>query len=226
MKVMLLAAGEGRRLWPLTKQVPKPLLPIGKTTLIERWLDRFAMAGFDDFVVNTWHLGEQVRSRLGDGSDRGVRIAYSPEPTLLETGGGIRHALPLLGEDDFVVISSDTLSDFDPAGLPERLPGGVCGHLVLVNNPPFHPEGDFALDGTGRICEHGQRLTYSGIGVYSPRLFDGAPTGAFKLRLLMDRAIAAGEFTGEHYSGFWLDVGTPERYQAAQRYPGSAEADP
>ena len=171
---------------------------------------------------------------LGDGSSLGVRIRYSVEPYLLETGGGIKHALPLLGGEDFVVVSSDTASDFDPGDLPSILAGDSLAHLVLVDNPSHHPEGDFSLGSDSKsigklsigklsidklsIGEKG--LTYAGVGVFSPALFMDSPDGAFKLRLLMDRAIDQGRMTGQHYAGFWLDVGTIERYRTLQQHYG------
>ena len=219
MKVMLLAAGEGQRLRPLTDQVPKPLLNAGGQTLIGRWLQRFIDAGFHDFVINTWHLEDQLIAALGDGADRGISIQYSREPYLLETGGGITRALSLLGEEEFVVVSSDIASDFDPLALPSSL-GDALAHLVMVDNPDHHPEGDYALDPECRIGfgSDGGRLTYSGIGLFSPALFDNAPEGAFKLRALLDWAIEQDRMTGQYHDGYWMDVGTKDRYEAVVRH--------
>ena len=219
MKVMLLAAGEGQRLRPLTDQVPKPLLRAGGQMLIERWLQTFLDAGFREFVINTWHLEDKLIAALGDGADRGISIEYSREPFLLETGGGITRALSLLGEDDFVVVSSDIASDFDPLGLPTSL-GDSLAHLVMVDNPAHHPKGDFVLDPEGRIRfeDDGERLTYSGIGLFSPALFDNAPEGSFKLRVLLDWAIEQGRMTGQYHDGFWIDVGTKARYETLIRH--------
>ncbi len=216
---MLLAAGEGQRLRPLTDQVPKPLLNAGGQTLIGRWLQKFIDAGFHDFVINTWHLEDQLIATLGDGADRGISIQYSREPYLLETGGGITRALSLLREEEFVVVSSDIASDFDPLALPASL-GGALAHLVMVDNPDHHPEGDFALDPECRIRfgDDEGRLTYSGIGLFSPALFDNAPEGAFKLRVLLDWAIEQGCMTGQYHDGFWLDVGTIGRYETLVRH--------
>jgi len=215
MKVMLLAAGEGRRLRPLTENMPKPMLIAGGKTLIDRWIDRFVDAGYREFVINTWYCGEMLMAALGDGSDRGIDIQYSPEPVLLETGGGIKHALPLLG-DEFIVVSADTVCDFELSNLPATL-GNAEAHLVLVDNPSHHPEGDFSLDENGNLGFNLKNLTYAGIGLYSAALFSDSLGGPFRLKLLMDRSIAKGRMTGQHYRGFWQDVGTIERYHAVKR---------
>jgi N-acetyl-alpha-D-muramate 1-phosphate uridylyltransferase len=218
VKVMLLAAGEGRRMRPLTLTVPKPLLKVGESTLIERWIDACTGAGLKEFVINTWYLGDRIVEKLGNGDSRGVSISYSHEPVLLETGGGISHAMPLLGDEDFLVISTDVVCDYDLRNLPEALPEGVAAHLILVQNPEHHGEGDFSIEDSGRLGCGFNKSTYSGIGVYSPALFRDSPAGAFKLRLLMDKAMAEGTLSGELYDGFWLDVGTVERYEILQRH--------
>lgn len=208
MKAMILAAGRGERMRPLTDRTPKPLLKAGGRPLIEHHILALAEAGFTELVVNHAHLGEQIVAALGDGSRFGVRIAYSPErPSALETGGGIHHALPLLGDAPFVVVNGDIWTDFPFARLAQ-VPAGLA-HLVLVDNPAHHPNGDFALE-EGRVVDR-PAFTFSGIGVYHPDLFADCRAGAFPLAPLLRRAMAAGQATGEHYSGRWIDVGTPER---------------
>lgn len=226
MKAMILAAGRGNRMRPLTDQVPKPLLEAGGRPLIQYHLERLAAAGIRDIVINHAHLGEQIEAALGDGSRFGVRIRYSPEQTALETGGGIFKALPLLGPDPFLVINGDIWSDIDPIGL--CLAGTDLAHLVLVDNPPHHPSGDFILR-SGRVqAEAGRteggridgvrRLTFSGVGVYSPSLFADCRPGAFALAPLLREAMAQGRVGGEHHRGHWLDIGTPERLAELDRH--------
>jgi len=213
MKAMILAAGRGERMRPLTDTTPKALLRVGGQTLIERHVHALARAGITQLVINHAHFGAQIVRALGDGSDCGVDIRYSPETgTALETGGGIFNALPLLGEAPFVVVNADVWTDFEFA----RLPGDIEGHahLVMVDNPVEHPEGDFVLAG-GRLVQRGPaRLTFSGIGVYRPALFDSCTPGAFPLAPLLRRAMDAGLVTGEHHTGRWYDIGTPERLAA------------
>ena len=218
MKVMLLAAGDGHRMRPLTDHLPKPLLKAGNSTLIEKWIDTFTASGCSEFVINTRHLGDMLVNTLGDGQDRGISIAYSQESCRIGTGGGIKKALPLLGDDDFVVVSTDIACDYDVTCLPDPLPEGVLGHLLMVDNPEHHRGGDFALNSDGKLIASGDCLTYAGIGVFSPALFAEAPEGAFALRLLMEAAIARGRLTGEYHDGFWLDVGTVDRYEALKSY--------
>lgn len=209
MKAMILAAGRGERMRPLTDDTPKPLLTVGGRPLIEYHLRALAEAGVEEVVINHAHLGERLEAALGDGGAYGLSIRYSPEGTALDTGGGIRHALPLLGERPFIVVNGDIWTDYTFDRLPLR-PDGLA-HLVMVDNPPHHPEGDFVLEGTHVRDGHGPRLTFSGIGVYDPALFDEAPAGAFPLAPLLRRAMVAIEATGEYYGGRWVDVGTPER---------------
>ncbi|QVL46691.1 MAG: nucleotidyltransferase family protein [Thiocapsa sp.] len=216
MKAMILAAGRGNRMRPLTDQVPKPLLEAGGRPLIQYHLERLAAADIRDIVINHAHLGEQIEAALGDGSRFGVRIRYSSEQTALETGGGIFKALPLLGPDPFLVINGDIWSDIDPIGL--CLAGTDLAHLVLVDNPPHHPSGDFILTG-GRVrAEGNRRLTFSGVGVYRPSLFAGCRPGAFALAPLLREAMAQGRVGGEHHRGHWLDIGTPERLAELDRH--------
>lgn len=209
MKAMILAAGRGERMRPLTDHAPKPLLLAGGAPLIVHHLRNLVAAGISDIVINHGHLGEQIVAALGDGSRYGARIRYSPEAPVLETGGGIFRALPLLGNEPFVVINGDVWTDFPLQRLlnvPVRL-----AHLVLVNNPEHHPRGDFALVG-GDVHESGEsRLTFAGIGVYRAELFDGCQPGAFPLAPLLRAAMARNSVTGEHYQGTWFDIGTPQR---------------
>jgi MurNAc alpha-1-phosphate uridylyltransferase len=215
MKAMILAAGRGNRMRPLTDRVPKPLLEAGSRPLIQYHIERLAAAGIRDIVINHAHLGEQIEATLGDGSRFGVRIRYSPEHTALETGGGIFKALPLLGPEPFLVINGDIWSDLEPAGL--HLRETDLAHLVLVDNPPHHPSGDFALT-DGRVQTDGdRRLTFSGVGVYSPALFADCRPGAFPLAPLLRAAMAEGRVGGEHHAGRWLDIGTPERLAELDR---------
>ena len=210
MMAMLLAAGRGERMRPLTDTVPKPLLEVAGKPLIQYHIEALCEAGFRELVINHAHLGQQLVERLGDGGEFGVRIRYSPEPPgALETGGGIRQALPLLGEGAFAVINADIWTDYPYRALRRETRG--LAHLVLVDNPTHHPQGDFQLQGTQLAAEGDSRLTFSGIGVYRPELFDGAPQGAFPLAPLLRAAMQAGQVTGEHYRGRWVDIGTPQR---------------
>jgi MurNAc alpha-1-phosphate uridylyltransferase len=213
MKAMILAAGRGERMRPLTDATPKALLRVGGQALIERHVHALARAGVTELVINHAHLGDQIVQALGDGAAWGVRIAYSAETgAALETGGGIFRALPLLGPAPFVAVNADIWTDYDFAALP-REPGGVA-HLVMVDNPPQHPGGDFSL-AAGRLAQRGPAmLTFSGIGVYRPALFDGCTPGAFPLAPLLRRAMDAGRVTGEHHTGRWYDIGTPARLAA------------
>ncbi len=210
MKAMLLAAGRGERLRPLTDRTPKPLVEVAGRALIEHAIERLVRAGIRDLVINHAWLGEQIVARLGDGSRLGVRIAWSPEPPgALEVGGGIRHALPLLGDAPFVTVNADIWCDYDFGALPAE-PDGLA-HLVLVDNPDDHPRGDFALRAGCVYLEGEPRLTYSGIGLYRPAFFAGDHPPRQPLLALLARAIRAGEVSGEHYRGEWHDAGTPER---------------
>lgn len=215
MKAMILAAGRGERMRPLTDHTPKPLLPVGGKPLIVWHLEGLARAGFRDIVINHAHLGDQIERTLGDGSRYGVRIQYSNEGEALETAGGIAYALPLLGNAPFLVVNGDVFCDFDFSQIVQQPMDGVVAHLVLVDNPPQHPQGDFALD-HGRLVEGGDaRLTFSGIGVYRPELFASVVRGSkAKLAPLLRAEISQGQVSAEHYRGCWVDVGTPERLQA------------
>jgi MurNAc alpha-1-phosphate uridylyltransferase len=209
-KAMILAAGRGERMRPLTDHVPKPLLEVAGKPIIEFHIERLRDAGFATIVINHAHLGQQIVDRLGDGRDFGVHIRYSPEPPgALETGGGIRHALPLLGEGSFVVVNGDVWCDY-PFKRLYREPRGLA-HLVLVDNPLHHPQGDFALLDDQVTDRGGKRLTFSGIGLYRAALFADTPDAPFPLAPLLRRAMGAGQVSGEYYSGEWLDIGTPQR---------------
>jgi MurNAc alpha-1-phosphate uridylyltransferase len=207
---MILAAGRGERMRPLTDDTPKPLLRIGGQTLIEHHVHALAQAGITELVINHAYLGEQLVRALGDGNAYGVSITWSPEPDdALETGGGIHNALPLLGDAPFLVVNADVWTDYPFAGLPNA-PDGLA-HLVMVDNPAHHPDGDFALS-NGQLSQQGpHRLTFSGIGVYRPALFADCTPGAFPLAPLLRAAMDKDAVSGEHYTGRWFDIGTPER---------------
>lgn len=216
MKAMILAAGRGERMRPLTDHTPKPLLPAGGKPLIVWHIERLAKAGITELVINHAHLGAQIEEALGDGNRFGVQIHYSPEhPAALETAGGIAHALHLLGDGPFAVVNGDIWCDYDFAGLPQRAAtlqlGNDAAHLVLVNNPAHHPEGDFGLH-AGRVNDSQPKLTFSGIGVYRPSLFSRLDRNcAAPLGPLLRAQIARGKVSGEHHTGRWVDVGTPQR---------------
>jgi len=216
MKAMILAAGRGERMRPLTDHTPKPLLRIGGQTLIERHIHALTQAGITGLVINHAHLGEQLIAALGNGDAYGADIAYSPEPEdALETGGGIFNALPLLGADPFLVVNSDIWTDFPFNTLPSR-PEGLA-HLVLVDNPGHHPAGDFSLL-AGRVSRSAPpMLTFAGIGVYRPELFAGCQPGSFPLAPLLRQAMDNNQVSGEHYRGSWFDIGTPERLDQVNR---------
>lgn len=214
MKAMILAAGRGERMRPLTDTVPKPLLPIGGKPIIVWTIEKLARAGFLEMVINHAHLGHLIEQTLGDGSLFGVSITYSAETEALETAGGIANALPLLGNGPFLTVNGDIYCDFDFSSLKSRELGSSQAHLVLVSNPNHHPEGDFHLAGSLVHAEGLPRLTFSGIGMYRPELFASITPGskaglAPLLRAAMTRNAVTGEFAG----GAWHDIGTPERLQ-------------
>ena len=233
MKAMILAAGRGERMRPLTDHTPKPLLEVGGKPLIVWHIENLVRAGIRELVINHAHLGAQIEKALGDGSRFGARIRYSSEGKALETAGGIAYALPLLlpspsgggracegaegggGGDPFAVVNGDIFCDYDFARLRERIDAlktnGDTAHLVLVNNPPQHPGGDFGLQ-QQRITDSTPRLTFSGIGIYQPSLFKDIPRGSIApLAPLLRAQIALGKVGGEHHHGLWVDVGTPQR---------------
>ncbi len=210
MRAMLLAAGRGERMRPLTDAVPKPLLEAGGRPLIGHALAALARAGIRDVVINVAWLGARIRDALGTGEEYGVHIVYSDEgPVALETGGGIFHALPLLGPDPFLVVNADVWTDF----AFESLTLGVeaDARIVLVPNPPHHPRGDFGLAADSVIRADADRYTYSGIGIYRPEFFSGCRPGRFPLLPLLRRALEARRLRGELYRGSWIDIGSPER---------------
>lgn len=216
MRAMILAAGLGKRMRPLTDRCPKPLLPVGGRPLIVHHLARLRRAGITEAVINVSYRAEQIMEALGDGSEHEIRIAWSREEAPLETGGGIRRALPLLGEAPFLLINGDVWCDLDPAALPAL--GGDLACLALVDNPPHHAEGDFHLDAAGRVHAVGEpRLTFAGISLLDPALVADEPEGAFALAPLLRRAMADGRVAGHHHRGDWVDVGTPERLAELDR---------
>ena len=215
MRAMILAAGRGERMRPLTLETPKPLLEIGGRPLIEYHLRALRAAGMRDFVVNLSWLGERIRSVLGDGARWGVSIRYTEEgPEPLETGGGIFNALSLLGPAPFIVINGDVWTDFPFSGL--SLAEEAAAHLVLVPNPAHHAQGDFGLENRRVKHASGTTYTFSGIAMYRPEFFAGCTAGRFPLLPLLRRAIDAGTLAGELYDGIWSDVGTPERLAQLQ----------
>ncbi len=215
MKALILAAGRGERMRPLTDTTPKPLLRIADKHLILHVILNMRQAGITDLVINVAHLAAQIESALGDGTSHGVHIRYSFEREALETAGGIVWALPLLGAEPFLAVNSDVYSDYDFSVLSARarkLSAQQPAHLVLVDNPEHHPQGDFSLHHGQVTGGDGPRLTFSGIGAYHPALFDSIVRGE-KCRLATQLAqpIAASRVTGEHFRGEWNDVGTPQR---------------
>lgn len=220
---MILAAGEGRRMRPLTDETPKPLLQVRGKPLIEHHIERLRDAGVTDVVVNAAHLGEQIEDFCGDGSRWGVRIQISREVVPLETAGGIIQALSSLDDAPFAVVNGDIFTDFPFEALREIVINPGCGHLILVANPEHHPDGDFVLQGqcvqqpatkTGNGDSPPETLTFSGIALYDPSFFAGYARGKRPLKPLLDQAIADGRLTGQVFEGFWNDVGTPQRLAA------------
>lgn len=221
---MILAAGLGRRLRPLTERLPKALIPVGGKPLIEYHLEKLAAAGIRELVINLSWLGDQIEAHLGDGARFGVAIQWSREPELLETGGGIRRALPMLGDEPLAVISADVWSDYDYRRLPRALAPGSQAHLVLVANPAHNSGGDYRLDGAARVrakAADEPSLTFSGMAVVAPALVRDFPSGvAFPLREAFAVAIATAGVSGECHPGCWSDVGTPERLAELRRQLG------
>ena len=212
MKAVVLAAGKGERLRPLTETTPKPLIEVRGKPLIVHHLERLRDAGFTQLHINTSWLAEKLQTALGDGSRYGVHIHYSYEgPEPLETGGGLFKMLPALGRDPFLVVNGDVFTDFPFEILKHKLKPDFLAHLVMVSNPGHHLKGDFHLSPAGHLRTEGEpKLTYSGIGVYRADLFKGRDAGKFPLLPLLRQAMAAEALSGEHYTGAWSDVGTPE----------------
>ncbi|MFP4207072.1 MAG: N-acetylmuramate alpha-1-phosphate uridylyltransferase MurU [Wenzhouxiangella sp.] len=217
MKAMILAAGRGQRLRPLTDHTPKPLLEVGGKPLIVHHLEALAVAGVGEVVINLAWLGHQIERTLGEGSAFGLKITYSHEPEgALETAGGIIQALPLLGNRPFITVSADIFCDYPLGRLLDHELSGL-GHLVLVDNPPHHPAGDFSLMADGQVGRGTPALTFSGIALLHPALFAARAPGRLALRPVLEQAIAAQALTGEHHGGLWSDVGTPQRLAAIRR---------
>ncbi len=226
---MILAAGKGTRMRPLTLTTPKPLLPAAGKPLIEWHIERLVQAGFHTLVINHSWLGEQLERTIGNGSRWNITIHWSAEPKLLETGGGIRNALPMLGNEPFLVVNGDVFTDVDFSSL--KVSSGKLAHLVMVPNPEHNPEGDFILRSgilnsvrenkisRGRSCDGsvaGEPFTFSGISILDPRLFANQTATAFPLAPLLKETMAKGQVSGELHTGYWLDVGTPERLKTLE----------
>ncbi len=211
MKAMILAAGRGERMRPLTDTTPKPLLVAGGKAIIQHTIEQLVSSGFTEIVINTAHLGEQIQKALGNGQQFGASIVYSDEgKTGLETAGGIIKALPILGKEPFLVVNGDIANEFDFSKLHNK--SCDLAHLVLIANPEHHPEGDFHLSNNGLVLTEGlPTLTYSGIGIYNPELFNKTAPGKIKLAPLLRKAMPLNRVSGEKYSGFWMDIGTPQR---------------
>jgi N-acetyl-alpha-D-muramate 1-phosphate uridylyltransferase len=222
MRAMILAAGRGERMRPLTDHTPKPLLEVGGKPLIVWHIERLAKAGITEIVINHAHLGQQIEQALGDGQQWQVYIQYSPEQRALETAGGISKALILLGEQPFLVVNGDVFTDIDYATV--GLQAGRLAHLVMVDNPPQHKQGDFVLQNE-MIHQAGEhRLTFSGIGVYHPDLFQSVHKGeAAKLAPLLITAMQQGLVSGQHHTGMWHDIGTPERLKQLDEWIRTAK---
>lgn len=213
MKAMILAAGRGERMRPLTDNTPKPLLKVAGKPLIEYHLHALHDAGVKEVIVNVAYLGGKIIDALGDGRAYRLNVTYSDEGnTPLETAGGIIHALPQLGHEPFLIVNADIWTDFSFQSLPRQL--SSLAHLVMVDNPDHHPQGDFALADGILHAEGEHKLTYSGIGLYHPALFAGCEPGKRPLLPLLQKAMRAGKVSGQHFTGRWLDIGTPERLQA------------
>ncbi|MBL4583448.1 MAG: nucleotidyltransferase family protein [Pseudomonadales bacterium] len=243
MKAMILAAGRGTRMMPLTKNTPKPLLQINAKPLIQHTIEALVVAGVTELVINHAYLGEQIEACIGNGNWLGANVQYSRETTALETGGGILKALPLLGDEPFIIVNSDIWTQY-PFKQLTSLKSFRLAHLVMVDNPPQHPIGDYLLSvksghTTGIISRKSltqsekippqqaqqstdknptkRALTYSGISVLNPRLFNGCADGKFPLPRLFDKYMAEGKIYGEYYAGQWSDIGTPQRLRDIQR---------
>ncbi len=217
MKAMILAAGRGERMRPLTDHTPKPLLKVNDKPLIQYTLEKLVNAGFTEIVINVAHLGQQIIDYFGNGQAFGAAIEYSNEgETALETAGGIINALPLLGDEPFLVINGDIACDYSLSALLNQ--EFQLAHLVLMDNPPHHPEGDFNLSKNGILSEQGaDKLTYSGIGAYHPELFKQIPQGVVKLGPILRKRMSEQLISGEKHNGFWMDIGTPKRLEELKK---------
>lgn len=218
MRAMILAAGRGERMRPLTDNTPKPLLLAAGKSLIERTIEQLVKAGFTELVINHAYLGKQIETALGDGLKFGATIRYSPEgENGLETAGGIINALPLLGDKPFLVVNGDIATDFPFDTLKNQ--SVDLAHLVLVPNPEHHASGDFHLGSNNSLSSDGQtKWTFSGIGIYSPEFFNSAPKNSTKLAPLLRTAMSTQRVTGQLFEGFWMDIGTPERLQTLENH--------
>ncbi|MEM7293433.1 MAG: N-acetylmuramate alpha-1-phosphate uridylyltransferase MurU [Pseudomonadota bacterium] len=215
MRAMILAAGRGERLRPLTDTTPKPLIKLGEWRLIEWQILALKRAGIDSIVINVAWLGDQILQTLGSGERYGVDLIYSHEgDTVLGTAGGIIRALPLLGDAPFIVCNADVWTDFDYTELPLRENSGAC--LVLVENPEHHPQGDFSLQGSRLVRPTEKTYTFSGIGIYTPQFFANVKSGVQSLAPLLFDAIDRNNISATKHSGIWCDVGTPERLESAR----------
>lgn len=210
-RAMILAAGRGERMGELTAHEPKPLLRVGNHFIIEYAIFRIKQAGIHEIIINVSYRGEQIKAALGDGSQYGVKLTYSDEPERLETGGGIFQALPFFGNDPFLVVSADVITDFPLQQLPTA-PEGLA-HLVMVKNPSYHPRGDYGLTNGKIIRANENLLTFANVGVYRPELFAQCEPGHFKLTRVLNPAIEASAVTGEQYHGLWFNIGTAEDLQ-------------
>jgi N-acetyl-alpha-D-muramate 1-phosphate uridylyltransferase len=220
MKAMILAAGRGLRLRPLTDKTPKPLILVANQPLIVHQVLKLAKIGIKEIVINVSYQAKQIIDTLGDGRAYGIKIEYSFEPTALETGGGICQALPILGSDPFIVISADIWTDFPLERLLSHpLNTSVLAHLILVDNPNFHPQGDFNLTQTGLLSldDISNKFTFASLGIYHPDLFQGK-SGAFPLSSLLYEYIAERKITGEYYKGSWFNIGTPTELERLAKY--------
>lgn len=211
MKALILAAGEGRRMRPLTDSVPKPLLKIGAQTLLEQHLIKLKDAGIGDILINTCYLGTMISDAMGDGSRFGLKINYLPQTELLNTGGDTFNALKLLGREPFICISSDIYTDFDYQLLERPLSVDSYGRLIMVSRPGKHPNGcQYAINGEQYLVDEGQKWNWSSIGIFHPDLFAESAPGAFPLIDVFDKAVAARKLEGETHQGLWFNLGTPE----------------
>ncbi len=213
MKAMILAAGIGERMQPVTFTTPKPLAKINNQCLIEYSLYALSNANFSDVVINIYHHADQIKSALGDGEKYGLHIQYSEEKELLNTGGGIFHALPLLGDEPFLVTSGDIISDYPFQKLSHDISG--LAHLVLVDNPSYHPKGDFSLHGDKVSLENSKKLTFGNIGVFHPDLFKDCIEDSFPLTDVLFNAIESNKVTGEYFQGQWANIGTEKELEKA-----------
>ena len=212
MKAMILAAGKGERMRPLTDQIPKPLLEVAGKPLIAWHLEKLAKANFEDVIINHAYLGKMIEAYVGDGSRWNLKIAYSREGSPLETAGGIKKALPLIGDQPFLVINADIYTDFNFATIKNRNLNDCKGHLVMVKNPKQHPDGDFFLQNNQIELEGKERLTFSGIAIYQPKIFEDINIEPVaKLAPILKKLIGEKCISGEAYQGLWFDIGTPER---------------